>query len=196
MTRRIKRQKDSAPHMNLHHDRYHCYGTTVFQPELVRDPPPTRCLSRRDSLSNPAKRLEIDRNSQFDQGYELATGGSSSQDDMAYRSGMRERGAVEEEEKEARGRQQQQATRTPLSSFRKWPVALVYYTKNTHTQPLAPFRRQKCLAGLRSTRDGNLGEPGVPPSRGVVDLLAGPHPQWRKQNLAAAGEQQASRQSA
>lgn len=172
--------------MNLHHDRYHCYGTTVFSPELVRDPPPTRCLSRRDSLSNPAKRLEIDRNSQFDQGYELATGGSSSQDDMAYRSGMPERGAVEEEEKKQEEGQQQTATRTPLSSFREWPVALVYYTKNTPPQPLAPFRRQKCLAGLRSTRDGNLGEPGVPPQGRVVDLLAGPHPQWRKQNLAAS----------
>lgn len=85
-----------------------------FSLQLARDPPTRSRERERDSLTNPAKRLE-DRTSPFDQGYELATGGSSSQDalrDMAYRSGMRESGAVEEEKKKER--KTTTATRTPL----------------------------------------------------------------------------------
>lgn len=111
---------------------------------------------------------------------------------MAYRSGMRECGAVEEEEKKKQRKTTTTATRTPLSSFRKWPVALVYYTKNT--PPSRSLRRQKCLAGLRSTRDGNLGEPGGPPKGGWSTCWPGPTHWWRKQNLAAS--KQASKQVA
>lgn len=113
-TTRQKTPKGFSPTHELHHDRYHCYGATVF---ASASPGSTNTLEReRDSLTNPAKRLE-DRISPFDQGYELATGGSSSQDalrDMAYRSGMRESGAVEEEKKRKKERKTTTATRTPL----------------------------------------------------------------------------------
>lgn len=47
----------------------------------------------------------------------------------------------------------------------------------TPPPPVTPFRRQKCLAGLRSTRDGNLGELGGCWGEGGPNLLAGPHTQ-------------------
>lgn len=85
----------------------------------------------------------------------------------------------------SRGRQQQQPHEL-LSSFRKWPVALVHYTKNT--TPAAPSDVRSASQGCDPPAMATQTSQGVP-QRGVVDLLAGPHPQWRKQNLAASKQQ-------